>query len=191
MKRWAMPFVPLALALPVAVTAQYKVVEADGRVTYTDRPNAAGTGARVTELRRPVLAAPDPGLAGLPFELRQVVQRHPVVLYTTNDCPPCDSGRQLLVQRGIPYTERRVVTETDLQTAERVLGWRTVPSLTIGSQPLRGFTADEWSAFLDAAGYPRESKLPRGWTSAAPAAASAAPAPAGDMPRPRQAAATP
>jgi glutaredoxin len=174
----------LAAALPLA--AQYKIVEADGRVTYTDRPGTATSSSRVTELRRPVVASPDPGLAGLPFELRQVVQRHPVVLYTANDCPPCDSGRQLLVQRGVPHSERRLVTEPDMQAAERALGWRTVPSLTIGSQPLRGFTADEWSAFLDVAGYPRESKLPRSWTSAAPPA----PAASAVAPQPRPAAAT-
>jgi glutaredoxin len=190
MKRRLLPLLlPLSLVLPSAALAQYKVVDAEGRVTYTDRPTPAISGTRVTEMRRPSLAAPDPGLAGLPFELRQVVQRYPVVLFTANDCPPCDSGRQLLVQRGVPHSERRLVTEADMQTAERTLGWRTVPSLSIGTQPLRGFTADEWGAFLDAAGYPRESKLPRGWTGAAPAASAAAAA--GDASRTRPAVATP
>jgi hypothetical protein len=32
--------------------------------------------------------------------------------------------------------------------------------LTIGSQTLRGFAPEVWSSYLDAAGYPRDSRLP-------------------------------
>ena len=38
-----------------------------------------------------------------------------------------------------------------------------MPALTIGAQPLRGLSEADWTAYLDAAGYPRESRLPRGW----------------------------
>ena len=38
-----------------------------------------------------------------------------------------------------------------------------MPALTIGAQPLRGFSETDWTAYLDAASYPRESKLPRNW----------------------------
>lgn len=180
----------LTLAAPVA--AQYKVVDANGSVTYTDRPPTGGN-VKVTEVRRGAPAAADSGLGALPADLRQVVQRYPVVLYTANECAPCVTGRALLTQRGIPFTERKLVTEDDLTTMERALGWRTVPSLTIGSQPLRGFSSDEWPAFLDAAGYPRESRLPRGWTppgalpatQTAPAQGASAPLPANGPQPPR------
>jgi hypothetical protein len=69
----------------------------------------------------------------------------------------------LLVLRGVPYSERRVLDANDTAALERLAGARSVPVLTIGTQPLRGFSGDEWAAFLDAAGYPRESRLPRGW----------------------------
>ena len=62
---------------------------------------------------------------------------------------------------------------------ERTLGSRTVPALTIGAQALRGLSEGEWTAYLDAAGYPRQSQLPRGWQAppAAPLVArSSAPA---------------
>jgi hypothetical protein len=63
------------------------------------------------------------------------------------------------------------------------VGGRTVPSLTIGAQPLRGFNDSDWAGFLDAAGYPKESKLPRNWpvpvaTPLVERAAAATPAPA-------------
>ena len=32
--------------------------------------------------------------------------------------------------------------------------------MMLGAQVLRGFAADSWTQYLDAAGYPRESRLP-------------------------------
>jgi glutaredoxin len=182
-----------------AAQAQYKVVAPDGSVTYTDRPPAAAN-ARVTPIGRNAIAAAaaaNPELA-LPLELRTAVQRHPVTLYTSDSCAPCDSGRRLLQQRGVPFSERRVVSDEDTTALERLFGGRTVPALTVGNQPLRGFNEADWSSYLDAAGYPRQNRLPRNWVAqaprplvernapaAAPAAAEPAPAPAvADTPAP-------
>ena len=186
---------PLALALLLGLgftaapaLAQYKVVAPDGSVTYTDRPPIASN-LRITPMGRN--APPSaPGLdAGLPFELRQTVSRYPVTLYTSTDCPPCDSGRKLLQQRGIPYAERSVGSDDDGQVLERLVGGRTVPSLTVGAQPLRGFNEADWGGYLDAAGYPKESKLPRNWPVAVAtplvARASTAAPPVASVPPPR------
>lgn len=172
---------------PLLAVAQYKVIGPDGSVTYTDRPPAASN-SRITPMSRtggpPPL--PDTSNATLPVELRQLATRFPVQLYTTTDCNPCDNARQLLQQRGIPFTEKRVISEEDAVALERGLGWRTVPSLTIGSQALRGLTPLEWNAYLDAAGYPKESKLPRNWAppAATPMVEKAAPAPRAAAPTP-------
>lgn len=147
-----------AAALPAA--ALYKIVQPDGSITYTDRPPPDTTG-RVITLGRS--AQPQSSEAALPTELRQVSQRYPVVLYTAPDCAPCAAGRRLLQQRGVPYTERIIASEDDAVALERAVGGRTVPALAIGSQPLRGLSETDWTAFLDAAGYPRESRLPPGW----------------------------
>ncbi len=169
--------------------AQYKVVAPDGSVTYTDRPPVAAN-LRVTPMGRNA-APPAAGLeAGLPLELRQAASRYPVTLYTTADCPPCDSGRRLLQQRGIPYSERSVANDDDGQALERLVGGRTVPSMTVGAQPLRGFNDVDWAGYLDAAGYPKESRLPRNWpvptaTPLVARAAAAAPAAAPTPPAPR------
>jgi glutaredoxin len=179
----------LAATLSAPAWALYKVVNPDGTVTYTDRPPASGN-ARITPLGRPGVAAPTgAGDPALPAELRQPVLRYPVVLYTTADCTPCDTGRQFLQRRGIPYAERRASTDEDSLALERIVGGRTVPALMVGSQPLRGFSESDWTAYLDAAGYPRESRLPRNWQPsvgpvvervAAPNRPAAAPAPAND-----------
>ncbi|HOW47260.1 MAG TPA: glutaredoxin family protein [Rubrivivax sp.] len=161
---------PLAILLAAAGTAalaQYKVVGPDGKVTYTDRPPADAT-LRVTPLG-PGGAADAPAASPLPPELQKTAQRFPVMLYASPECTPCDAGRQLLKQRGVPYTERIVGTTADDAAAlERATGARTVPAVTIGAQALSGFEPVQWGSYLDAAGYPRESRLPKGW--AAPAA---------------------
>lgn len=183
--------------------AQYKVIDADGRVTYTDRP-AATDSSKVTSMRRGGTAAATATAPSLdwPLELRQAVSRFPVTLYAGPACSPCDRGRQMLLQRGVPFAEKRVTTDEDAAALERITGGRTLPSLMVGSQPLRGLSPDDWISYLDAAAYPRESRLPKGWqpaaatplvqreaTASATAASGAAPAPA--RPAPAAAPATP
>ena len=159
-----------ALALLVLAAlpawAQYKVVAPDGSVTYTDRPPYEGN-LRITPIGRNAPAAAVAEV-GLPIELRQATARYPVTLYTTADCLPCDNGRKLLQQRGVPYVERTIGSEEDAQALERLVGARTVPALTVGAQPLRGYSDTDWAAYLDAAGYPKASKLPRNWPAAVP-----------------------
>lgn len=165
------PLLALAALFVAAgpAAAQYKVVGPDGSVTYTDRPPITSN-AKITPLNRrgqPV-EAPAGAENDLPFDLRQVATRYPVVLYAQPDCPPCDAARGFLQQRGVPYSERRVTTDDDAAALERAVGGRTVPSVTIGTQALRGLSQGDWTAYLDAAGYPRESKLPRNWKAPAP-----------------------
>ncbi|MDO8375638.1 MAG: glutaredoxin family protein [Aquabacterium sp.] len=158
----------LALLLAAGAShAQYKVVGPDGRITYTDRPVAAEPGAQVQALRRD--ASPASSSPLLPIELREPVARFPVTLFTSSDCPPCDSGRKLLQQRGVPYSERLVSSDDDIAALQRLSGGRTVPALTVGSQALRGFQETDWQGTLDLAGYPKTSRLPRGWAPPPPA----------------------
>lgn len=169
--------------------AQYKIVEPDGRVTYTDRPPALSAGARVTAVRRDgtVAAAADEA-AALPLELRQVRARFPVTLYVGVDCPPCDSGRRLLRARGVPYIERVVSDDRDGEELLRLSNGRTVPTLTVGAQVLQGYSETEWQSTLDLAAYPRESRLPRNYLPPIPTPLTArAPEPAAvaQAPEPR------
>ena len=197
MRHWAL-FGLLLASLAGPAAAQYKVVAPDGRITYTDRPPSDGS-LRVSPMGRDgSITDVDSGDA-LPPELRRPAARFPVTLYSAADCPPCDAGRQLLLQRGVPFTEKLIVGEDDAAAMSRLVGARTVPTLTIGAQALRGLSESEWASYLDLAGYPRESKLPKGWQApasaplvarpaarAAPAAAPAraAPAPAVEPPPP-------
>ena len=177
----------LTAALPAL--AQYKVVGPDGRVTYTDRPPIT-TDAKITSMKAGGAPVAD---VALPLELRQPASRFPVTLYTmTGACEPCDAARNLLRQRGIPFTERQVIGAEDNEALERLSGGRDVPTLTIGSQTLRGLAPEVWRSYLDAAGYPRDSRLPSSYLYAPPSpiterrvvAAPAAPAAESDVSTP-------
>ena len=156
------------VASTAAALAQtpYKVVTPDGKVTYTDRPVAVQPGVQVQALKRDALSGVvTGGVSGptLPADLRALQARFPVIVYTTTDCASCDSARRLLQQRGVPYSERLVTTEDDIAALQRLSAGRTLPLLTVGGQTLRGYSENEWLTTLDLAGYPKESRLPRGW----------------------------
>lgn len=166
-----------ALLASTPLYAQYKVVGPDGKVTYTDRPPPPASG-KVTSMADRVGTAAE--ASAMPLELRQPTARYPVTLYATfGACDPCESARQLLKQRGIPYTEKSVSTTEDADALERLSGGRDAPTLSIGSQTLRGLAPEVWNSYLDAAGYPRESRLPAGYqyAPATPLVARATPAP--------------
>ena len=137
--------------------AQYKVIGSDGRITYTDQPPLAA-GDKLSQLKTQRVA-PSADVS-LPAELRQVAQRYPVTLYVSANCAPCDQGRQLLRSRGIPHLEKTVVTGDDGEALQRLTTGRDLPALSIGAQVVRGLSSDTWTSYLDAAGYPKESKLP-------------------------------
>lgn len=158
-KVWAMTGLALVLGLAAfSASAQgvYRIVGPDGRVSYADQPPPA---ANAKALGTAASAGSDSG-AQLPFQLRQVATRYPVTLYTSKDCAPCNSGRNLLNARGIPYSEKLVETSEDGDALKRLSGQAALPLLTIGGQQLKGYSDTEWTQFLDAAGYPKSSALP-------------------------------
>jgi glutaredoxin len=175
----------------------YRIVGPDGKVTYSDKPPPVTTNAKVTS----GTGASVGGFASssLPFELRQVASKYPVTLYTGDNCSPCGSARALLMGRGVPFTEKTVITVDDAAALQRLSGENSLPFGTIGGQQLKGFSDAEWTQFLNAAGYPATSILPPNYRqppaaplvaiavapSAAPAAA-AGPAPARTTPTPVQ-----
>lgn len=162
-----------ALSLTQTAWAQtvYRIVGPDGRVTFSDTPPIEG--AATPKLIAPTPSSNNPATA-LPFALRQVVGRYPVTLYTSSRCAPCNSGRELLSRRGIPFTEKTVNTPEDAEALLKLSGETSLPFLTIGTQAVKGFSLVEWTQYLDAAGYPTQSLLPSNYQRPAPSALAAA-----------------
>jgi glutaredoxin len=183
----------LGAAALATAQAQYRVVGPDGRVTYTDRPPSYQSvpSARGASNGPGGEAATLAALsAGLPFALRQVVERYPVRLYTTSPCAPCDAARQSLRRRGVPLLEYSVNRPEDLERYQREVGAGELPAMTVGGQRHIGFSEADWQLTLDSAGYPASSQLPAGyrWVPVRPLAPERAAATA-DRPAPAQPAA--
>lgn len=184
-----------ASLLSPAVQGQtvYRIVGPDGKVTFSDKPPPPASESKVSEANASSGGAS--ASQGLPFELRQVATKYPVILYTGDNCAPCHAGRSMLTSRGIPFSEKTVTTNEDTEALQRLSGDNSLPFMTIGSQQLKGFSDAEWTQFLNAAGYPTSSALPPSYrrpsptplvrVAAAPAAPAASAAPAtGTNPRP-------
>ena len=142
---------------PVSAQTVYRVVGADGKVTFSDKPPANIGAATTQEI---VGNGSANNSQALPFALRQIVAKYPVTLYTSDNCGPCGSGRSLLTGRGVPFTEKTVNTNEDADALQRISGANTIPFVTIGGQQLKGYSDSEWTQFLNAAGYPKTSALP-------------------------------
>lgn len=190
----------LALAsLAAQAQPMYRIVGPDGKVTFSDRPPVDGSTA-AAPAGSPSRASAADAAAALPFELRQVANRYPVTLYTAPNCAPCASARNLLVNRGVPFSERTVTTNEDVDALQRLSGDASLPFGSIGGQQLKGFSDVEWTQYLDAAGYPKSSQLPSAYrqppatplvavkkadeTPARPAPAATAAATSGTTPAP-------
>lgn len=151
--------------------AQHRVVEPDGRITYTDRPlsyEQARAGSDRTGGHGPGNPAARDWTAGLSWEHRQAAQRWPVRLYTAPACPACDQGRDWLRRQGVPLRESQVLREGDLAELLRETGSRELPVLMVGRQRLLGFASGEWEELLRLAGYPLGQPLPTHWQAPAP-----------------------
>lgn len=160
------------LVLPAP--AQYKWRTAEGTTVYSDVPPP--TGARLMNERAvqqpvpPAADSSDAGSAGveLPYELKLVNAKFPVALYTAPECAPCAAARQHLAARGVPFSEKSIVTSADFDAFKtRGFSENSFPAITVGREKAVGFEAGVYDRLLTAAGYPRTSKLPATYRQAA------------------------
>ena len=140
----------------VAQAQVYKWVDASGQVSYSDMPPPK-TVAKV-EIRS--FAAADGLTVALPFALAQAVKNMPIVLMTTSHCLPCDDGRLFLKQNGIPFAEKTVATNADIEKLNQSSGGTQLPVLIVGKTRLKGYNASDWRSMLSQAGYPANNELP-------------------------------
>jgi len=148
----------------------YRWLDAKGKVHYGDVPPAGAT--QVTTIKSP--AATTPG-EDLPYETRRAQQNFPVTLYVADNCAEaCNQARELLSKRGIPFSEKSLVTQEDIDAFKALSGSDGVPTLAVGKAFLKGFLAGQWHGELDIAGYPKTApyRAPGALPASAPAAAS-------------------
>jgi arsenate reductase-like glutaredoxin family protein len=169
--RLAFP-VLLMLAASLAGAQVYKWKDEKGITHFSDTPPPP-TAKQPTELK----TVDAPSAPPLPAELQGVVRDHPVTLYTTAQCAACDQGRAQLRKRGIPYSEKTVLTAADIEALQKAGSTGRLPLLVVGRARQVGYDPAAWDYTLSAAGYPEESLLPSNYLHAAPTSAAPPPLP--------------
>lgn len=145
----------VALSFALGAHAQvYRWLDEKGRLHAGDTPPPS---ARDVEKVR---VAPTPTEPVEPYALQLARKNNPVTLYSTPNCPLCDRARQLLKARGVPFSEKSVVTDEQVQELVGVVGRDALPSLVVGTKVQDGFAESLYEAMLDGAGYPKKGALP-------------------------------
>jgi glutaredoxin len=142
----------LALASTCASAEAYRWVDTQGRVVISDTPPPG----RARDVSRAGSASETSD--GLPYEVRRAAENFPVTLYTSADCASeCKQARDFLNARGVPFTEKMLQTQEDLDELKKLVGDAFVPALKVGKQGFRGFEPAAYNNLLDLAGYPKSA----------------------------------
>lgn len=174
----------LGIASDAAAQKTYRWTDEQGQVHFSDLPPPPT--ARKKEEKQYNVGGSDNTPS---FAVRKAAGNFPVVLYSSDNCGDlCVSARDLLKKRGIPFSERKIVTAEDMAAYRERLGApEEVPAVTIGTLTQKGFDGGRWNRMLDDAGYPRTA-LPGAAATPDPATpaptipAPATPAPAAPAP---------
>jgi glutaredoxin len=151
--RFVLPFIALLVATSTMAQTTYRWVDkATGQTVYSDQPPPPGTQAVVKEAKGESGAEQQ-----MPYAIRQAAEKFPVVLYTAASCvDECKNARDLLNGRGVPFSEKMLSTQEEVDALAKLLGSEAgVPSLSVGKQNYKGFESGAWNNLLDLAGYPK------------------------------------
>ena len=139
------------LVSSIAWAQQYRWVDENGRVHYTDTPPPpSAKNAQKKNLKGSELGQQES------FEMMEATRKAPVTLYTFTECQaPCQMARDVLNKRGVPFREKQVSSQQMLDELQKVSGGTNVPVLVVGGQVEKTASPDAFNQALDIAGYPR------------------------------------
>jgi glutaredoxin len=161
-----------ASTTPLAAAQLYQWKDAQGRAVYSDLTPPASTGSVQQKNFKGSFIE-----GGESYATKVAREKHPVTLYTSACGAPCDKARQLLSERGVPYSSKDLqASEEARNEVQKLTGKLNVPVLTVGSDKFEGFESGQWQAALDRAGYPKPlpGRKPVPQATGAPALAPAA-----------------
>lgn len=148
----------LLLSVIVTIPAQagklFKIVDADGNVTYQSSPPSGNSGSIE---QRDIYGGEDPEEDAINRD--RAALNHPVTLYAIKKCRPCDNARIQLQERKIPFKEKDPTSSPKLYKAfTELVNGTTVPAVAVGDNIVLDYTKDSLGQALDAAGYPALEK---------------------------------
>lgn len=181
-------FISLVAMLAFSHTASaqmYKWIDANGKIVYSDTPpppNAKKLGTKALNNAASI------SNVRLPAELAAAVAKNPVTFYSAANCAVCDEARNMLKQNGIPFGEKVIKSQEDIEKLKQISGEPQVPLMLISKSKFSGFSAAEWRTALSSAGYPETSMLPKEYRypepePAAPVAVASASKPVDNTPK--------
>ncbi len=149
----ALLLVTCGLASTAGHATLYRWVDKDGNVSYQDQPPPADA-TQVQEKKLDEVAPPADDSAA-----SDAASKFPVTLYVVPQCNPCDQARSYLKKRNVPFREVNVASDVKAQKEMRKsVGELSVPSITVGSRVMKGYTESLLSVELDDSGYPKAAK---------------------------------
>ena len=149
------------LLFALAAQAQlYRWTDENGKVHYTDTQPPAN--AKNVEQKKSARAGgAEAESAQRSYALQQAVKNFPVTIYTSKDCgKPCKEGLDFLAKRGVPYTEKAVATQAEIDELVKLAGAPRVPVMVVGVAVQKDFEQHAWNEALDTAGYPKAAPAP-------------------------------
>ncbi|HUX26670.1 MAG TPA: glutaredoxin family protein [Burkholderiales bacterium] len=160
--RILLAFSLLAFSLAAAAASTlYRWTDESGNVHYSDTapPADAKTVQKMGMAGQG--AGEAPSALDQSYAMQQAVKKFPVTVYTSKQCGnACKDGLGYLKKRGIPYTEKVVATQHDIDALVKLVGAAQVPVLVVGIDVRKGYSEQGWSEALDTAGYPHTGAAP-------------------------------
>jgi len=136
---------------PLAAAQLYQWKDPQGRTVYSDQPPPPSIrNAQQKSFKGNLIEV------GESYAAKTAREKNPVTLYASACGAPCDQARQLLTERGVPFTNKDPQANPEAQAAlQKLTGRLSVPVLVVGSDKIDGFESGQWQAMLDRAGYPK------------------------------------
>ncbi|HWR77790.1 MAG TPA: glutaredoxin family protein, partial [Thiobacillus sp.] len=136
---------------PLAAAQLYQWKDAQGRTVYSDQPPPTSIrNAQQKSFKGNLIEV------GESYAAKTAREKNPVTLYTSACGAPCDQARQLLSERGVPFSNKDPQANPEAQAElQKLTGRLSVPVLVVGSDKIDGFETGQWQAMLDRAGYPK------------------------------------
>jgi glutaredoxin len=145
--RFTTLMIAILLACSASAVTVVECVDANGDASFRERC-PPGTVKKGEKKLLGVGASSRPSAA-------EVAKTHPVTLYTVPQCDPCDLVRNQLDKRKVPYTEKDVAENVELQIELMdAAGSVTVPTVLVGDEVFKGYDRAALEAGLTEAGYP-------------------------------------
>ncbi|PKO62596.1 MAG: glutaredoxin family protein, partial [Betaproteobacteria bacterium HGW-Betaproteobacteria-17] len=142
-----------AASAPLAAAQLYQWKDAQGRTVYSDQPPPTSIrNAQQKSFKGNLIEV------GESYAVKTAREKNPVTLYASACGAPCDQARQLLAERGVPFSNKDPQASPESQAElQKLTGRLSVPVLVVGSDKIDGFETGQWQAMLDRAGYPKSA----------------------------------